>query len=228
MSQILIVDDEDNILELLKFNLQQEDYHPVLATDGQTALAKLREDDFDLVVLDIMLPQLDGYELCQRLKSKEEYREVPIIFVSAKDEIEDIVQGLNYGAADYVKKPFSIRELLARIKAVLTRKQTSQEASLQLGAIKLTDKQHQVLFSNEPVDLTYKEYYLLKVLLTRQNQVCSRQELLMQVWGSESKASLRTIDVHIRNLRQKLQEYEVENPQIKTIRGRGYSLQLTD
>ncbi|GAB6100590.1 response regulator transcription factor [Halanaerocella petrolearia] len=228
MKQILVVDDEDNILDLIKFNLEQEGYNPILASDGQEALNKIKEYDLDLIILDIMLPKLDGYGLCQHLKASDKYSQIPIIFLSAKDEVEDIVAGLNLGADDYLRKPFNLRELLSRIKAIIRRNRVTQETNLKLGDIELDITKHQIFFKGDKVKLSYKEFSLLKLLLQKENQVCSREKLLTEVWGSDSLTSLRTIDVHIRSLRKKFEEHRVKNPRIKTVRGRGYTLHMTD
>ena len=224
----MAVDDEEKIVNLLKFNLEQEGYKPVTAFTAQEALQKLSKQKIDLIVLDIMLPGKDGYQLCRELKTKQEYSKIPIIFLSARTEVKDVVDGLSLGAEDYIKKPFSVRELISRIKAILRRKKDENSGDsnhLQVGQVELNEKKHFVILNETKVDLTYKEFELLKLLLVNKGQVCSREKILTEVWGTEKLTSFRTVDVHIRKLRRKFEDQAVTNPIIKTVREVGYVLQ---
>lgn len=225
--QILVVDDEASIRELLTFNLQKNGYEVTAAADGREALAKAA--GMDLVLLDIMLPEVDGLEVCRRLKADPQTSGIPIIMLTAKAEEIDRVLGLELGADDYVVKPFSMRELLARVKAVLRRsaKKDSQsekgrEETLKIGGLRLDFSSYQAWLHDEPIALTPKEYELLKLLVTNPGRAFTRDELLERIWGYEYYGDTRTVDVHIRHLRAKLKDDENISKAIETVRGVGY------
>lgn len=221
--QILVVDDEASIRELLAFNLKKNGYHVETAADGRDALAKAPKAD--LVLLDIMLPEIDGLEVCRRLKSSPQTSGIPIIMLTAKAEEIDRVLGLEMGADDYVVKPFSMRELIARVKAVLRRSHKdgkTKEDVLTIGPLRIDFSSYQVWLHDEPVALTPKEYELLKLLVTNPGRAFSRDELLERIWGYEYYGDTRTVDVHIRHLRAKLAAAPEVSDAIETIRGVGY------
>lgn len=225
--QILVVDDEASIRELLTFNLKKNGYSVETAADGREALAKAA--GMDLVLLDIMLPEVDGLEVCRRLKADPQTSGIPIIMLTAKTEEIDRVLGLELGADDYVVKPFSMRELLARVKAVLRRsaKKDSQsekgrEETLKIGGLRLDFSSYQAWLHDEPIALTPKEYELLKLLVTNPGRAFTRDELLERIWGYEYYGDTRTVDVHIRHLRAKLKDDENISKAIETVRGIGY------
>lgn len=226
--QILVVDDEASIRELLTFNLQKNGYEVTAAADGREALAKAA--GMDLVLLDIMLPEVDGLEVCRRLKADPQTSGIPIIMLTAKAEEIDRVLGLELGADDYVVKPFSMRELLARVKAVLRRSATAssagreeaREESLTIGGLRLDFSSYQAWLHDELIALTPKEYELLKLLVTNPGRAFTRDELLERIWGYEYYGDTRTVDVHIRHLRAKLKDDENISKAIETVRGIGY------
>lgn len=224
--QILVVDDEASIRELLTFNLQKNGYEVTAAADGREALAKAA--GMDLVLLDIMLPEVDGLEVCRRLKADPQTSGIPIIMLTAKTEEIDRVLGLELGADDYVVKPFSMRELLARVKAVLRRSakdsqsEKGREETLKIGGLRLDFSSYQAWLHDEPIALTPKEYELLKLLVTNPGRAFTRDELLERIWGYEYYGDTRTVDVHIRHLRAKLKDDESISKAIETVRGIGY------
>ena len=224
--QILVVDDEASIRELLTFNLKKNGYEVTAAADGREALAKAA--GMDLVLLDIMLPEVDGLEVCRRLKADPQTSGIPIIMLTAKAEEIDRVLGLELGADDYVVKPFSMRELLARVKAVLRRSakdsqsEKGREETLKIGGLRLDFSSYQAWLHDEPIALTPKEYELLKLLVTNPGRAFSRDELLERIWGYEYYGDTRTVDVHIRHLRAKLKDDENISKAIETVRGIGY------
>ncbi len=222
---VLIVDDEPDILRLLEYNLQKEGFRIVSATTGAEALKRVRKGDIDLVVLDLMLPEVDGYEVIRRMKAREETNNIPVIMLTAKSEEVDRVLGLELGADDYVTKPFSVRELMARIKAVLRRTENAGRSDRKVISIKdlLIDlDSYQVTRGGKKIELGPREFKLLWVLASRPGKVFSRQRLLDEVWGDEIYVEPRTVDVHIRRLREKL-EYDPSHPvYILTKRGVGY------
>lgn len=227
--QILVVDDEAPIRELLSFNLKKSGYEVETAADGRAALQKALEAD--LVLLDIMLPEVDGLEVCRQLKADPQTSGIPIIMLTAKAEEIDRVLGLELGADDYVVKPFSMRELLARVKAVLRRSASVQkgsrenkerEESLTIGGLRLDFSSYQAWLHDKPIALTPKEYELLKLLVTNPGRAFSRDELLERIWGYEYYGDTRTVDVHIRHLRAKLKDDPTVSDAIETVRGVGY------
>lgn len=221
--KILVVDDEQSIRELLEFNLKKNGYETLTAADGREALQKA--EGTDLILLDLMLPEIDGIEVCRRLKTAAKTADIPIIMLTAKAEEVDRIIGLEMGADDYVAKPFSTRELMARIKAVLRRSSSSDRNNsnvLVIGRLKIDFASYQVWLADASVPLTPKEFDLLKLLVTNQGRAFSRDELLERVWGYEYYGDTRTVDVHIRHLRSKLAADEALSNAIETVRGVGY------
>ena len=223
--RILLVDDEQAVQKLLAFPLHQEGYEVVPATTGQEALERFRESDFDLVVLDIMLPQVDGFEVCRQLRAKSS---VPIIMLTARGQEVDKIVGLKIGADDYITKPFSMREFRSRVKAVLRRADLSRNGEdgasepLDQGDIRIDFDKRSVDIRDEPVRLTYVEFEILAILAAAPGRVFSRTMLLERLWGDASYRDPRTIDVHIRHLREKI-EVDPKNPDfLFTVRGVGY------
>ena len=225
MTTILVVDDEEPIQELLRFNLEKEGYLVSVAKDGQEALKHVENDQPDLLVLDLMLPGMDGLEVCRKLRSNVKFQQIPIIMLTAKGEEIDKVLGLELGADDYMTKPFSPRELLARIKARLRRPNSQEEADARIiirGEVRVDVTGFRVHVRGEETELTPKEFELLRVLVAHPGKVYSREELLERIWGYEYDGDTRTVDVHVRHLRLKV-ERDPSNPQyIETLRGIGY------
>ncbi|SDF16630.1 winged helix-turn-helix domain-containing protein [Sporolituus thermophilus] len=222
--KILIVEDEINIRELVRFNLEKEGYAVLEAEDGNTALALARRERPDLVVLDLMLPGKDGLDVCRAMKSARETAGIAIIMLTAKAEEVDKIIGLEMGADDYMVKPFSPRELLARIKAVLRRSQKDAPLTgeLVVGNLKLNFSRYEAHIGKEKLELTPKEFELLKLFVTDVGRVFTREQLLDKVWGYEYFGDTRTVDVHIRHLRAKLSIDPVLAEAIETVRGVGY------
>ena len=221
--KILAVDDDDSIRELLELQLTRNGYEALTAADGREALDKA--SGADLILLDVMLPGIDGFEICRRLKADAVLRAVPIIMLTAKAEEIDKVLGLELGADDYLGKPFSIRELLARVKAVLRRSQNSQPAAEQqliVGELVLDFQSYTARIGDQRLALTPKEYELLKLLVTNPGRAFLRDELLERIWGYEYYGDTRTVDVHIRHLRAKLAAAPELAAGIETVRGIGY------
>ncbi|MFD2170117.1 winged helix-turn-helix domain-containing protein [Tumebacillus lipolyticus] len=226
MSRVLVVDDEESISKLVEYNLQQAGFEVLTADTGTKALAIMAETPRpDLVVLDLMLPGIGGMELCQRLR--KEGISTPIIMLTAKDDEVDRILGLEMGADDYVTKPFSPRELVARVKAVLRRANdegSSEEGVYNCGEIVLDINRYEVTVRGERVDLTPREFELLHYLAKHMGRVMSRDHLLDKVWGYEFAGDTRIVDVHISHLRDKLERDPKQPEFIKTVRGVGYKL----
>ena len=222
--RILLVDDEHSVQKLLAYPLRKEGYEVVSALDGREALDRLRDGTFDLVVLDLMLPKVDGFEVCRQLRSRSA---VPIIMLSAKAEEIDKVLGLELGADDYITKPFSVREFSSRVKAVLRRAalvrgDEDQEEPVERGDLRIDFEKRNVEIRGEAVRLTYVEFEILAALARSPGRVFSRSMLLERVWGDAAYRDTRTVDVHIRHLREKL-ESDPKHPElILTVRGVGY------
>jgi len=225
---ILLVDDEATLIEALQYNLTKEGYRVITAADGVEALDKAREGAPDLVILDLMLPRKDGLEVCRILRREST---VPIIILTAKDTEVDTVLGLELGADDYVVKPIRLRELLARIKAQLRRSDMPRaymeppHERVQFGRIVIDRDSRKVFRGEDEIVLTLKEYDLLDYLLTNAGKVMSREVLLDKVWGYEYAGDSRTVDVHIRWLREKVEDEPATPHHIKTVRGIGYRLE---
>lgn len=218
---ILAVDDEVHILELISFNLKAAGYHVVTALTGEEALKRCEVEKPSLVLLDIMLPGIDGLEVCRRLKGDRTTSNIPIIMLTARGDEVDKILGLELGADDYITKPFSVRELAARVKSLLRRvapQQESEPQTLRAGDIMIDIANYEAFKGGEKLSLTLKEFELLKVLVLSRGKVLTRDFLLDRIWGYEYYGETRTVDVHIRHLRQKLGE----EPYIETVRGVGY------
>jgi len=221
----LLVDDEDAIQKLLTYPMEKEGYEIVQVMDGETALEKFREQSFDLVVLDIMLPGMDGTDVCRIIRGEST---VPIIMLTAKSDEFDKVLGLEIGADDYITKPFSIREFRSRVKAQLRRAQMIRQPNetvrdvLEMEQLRIDFLKRNVFVSGEKVDLTYKEFELLKTLVGHPGRVFGRDALLQLVWGDAEFRDPRTVDVHIRHLREKIEPDPHDPEYIFTVRGAGY------
>src|ERR687897_116422 len=223
-ARILIVEDEEPLTLLLRYNLEAEGYEVDTASRGDEGDVKLKESAPDLVVLDWMLPGLSGIELCRRLRARPETRQLPIIMLTARGEESERVRGLATGADDYIVKPFSVPELVARVHALLRRASPDRVASvLSFGDIELDREKKRVSRSGQPVDLGPTEYRLLEFLMERPGRVFSRAQLLDGVWGSELYIDERTVDVHVGRLRKALNRGHSADP-IRTVRGAGYAL----
>jgi two-component system phosphate regulon response regulator PhoB len=222
---VLVVEDEDALATLLGYNLEKEGFEPKLVSDGEEALLAVEEQMPDVVVLDWMLPKVSGVEVCRRLRSKRETRNVPIIMLTARGEETDRVRGLETGADDYIVKPFSMTELIARIRAVLRRIRPGLAADqLKHGDIILDRVAHRVQRGGREVHLGPTEYRLLEHLMQYPGRVFSREQLLDAVWGSDVYVEMRTVDVHVGRLRKSLITGSEGDP-IRTVRSAGYSLQ---
>ena len=218
---ILAVDDEVHILELISFNLKAAGYHVVTALTGEEALKRCEVEKPSLVLLDIMLPGIDGLEVCRRLKGDRTTSNIPIIMLTARGDEVDKILVRELGADDYITKPFSVRELAARVKSLLRRvapQQESEPQTLRAGDIMIDITNYEAFKGGEKLSLTLKEFELLKVLVLSRGKVLTRDFLLDRIWGYEYYGETRTVDVHIRHLRQKLGE----EPYIETVRGVGY------
>ena len=223
-STILLVDDEESIQKLLAFPLEREGYRVLQARDGQEALTRFASEHVDLVVLDIMLPKLDGLEVCKRLRAESE---VPIIMLTARDDELDKVLGLELGADDYITKPFSIREFRSRVRALLRRASVSRQVDgdgdvISAEGLTIDLARRAVEIRGERVQLTYVEFELLRILASHPGRVYSRRMLLEALWGGADYREPRTIDVHVRHLREKLERDPADPEYILTVRGVGY------
>lgn len=221
---ILLIEDDQDIAELLRHYLGKESFFLKHTADGFSGLKQAQAENFDLIILDIMLPEMDGLEVCKGLRADPKTASVPIIMLTAKTEEMDKVVGLELGADDYITKPFSPRELLARVKAVLRRAERQPEAErvYRYGKLTLDMSKHEVTVGGQPVELTSKEFALLECLLRSKGRVLSRDYLMDQVWGYDYYGGMRTVDVHIRRLREKI---PVLSEAIQTVKNIGYKLQ---
>lgn len=216
--KILIIEDEKNIARFLELELKHEQFETVVAYDGRAGLDLAESEPFDCILLDVMLPQLNGIEVCRRIRKTSD---VPILLITARDEVMDRVSGLDAGADDYIVKPFAIEELLARIRSILRRVQHSQMSKqLILRGLEIDVNAYEVLFENNKIELTRKEFDLLKLLVENKNHVCTRERILEAVWGFDTEVETNVVDVYIRHLRSKLQTDN--DPYIETVRGVGY------
>lgn len=231
MSQkVLVVDDEQSIVTLLQYNLQQSGFEVVTAYDGEEGLEKIFSEKPDIVVLDLMLPKMDGVEVCKSVRNEK--NQVPILMLTAKDDEFDKVLGLELGADDYMTKPFSPREVIARIKAILRRSNTVKNVEDEkdnkeviIGKIKVLPEHFEAYRNDELLDLTPKEFELLIYLIERQGRVITREHMLNSVWNYEFAGDSRIVDVHISHLREKIEENPKQPQYIKTVRGLGYKLE---
>lgn len=219
--KLLVVDDEMNILELLFFNFKKEGYEVDTAADGENALMLFTKNKYDLVVLDRMLPGMDGIDVLKKIRNVNS--NIPVIMLTAKSEEADKLKGFDLGADDYVTKPFSMMELKARVRALLKRKakeEAKTEPSFELGAMLIDYQNYKLYIEGEKIPLTLKEFELIKLLTQNQSKVFSRENILEKIWGYEYYGETRTVDVHIRTLRKKIGDY---GKLIKTVHGVGYS-----
>ncbi|QPK62617.1 phosphate regulon transcriptional regulator PhoB [Methylomonas sp. LL1] len=223
---VLVVEDEDAIREMLVMVLEQADLHVIAAASAELAIQSLAENRVDLIVLDWMLPGISGVELAKRLKRDPGYKELPIILLTARGEEEDKIRGLEIGADDYMTKPFSPKELIARIKAVMRRSGKLTEAGqLSVGDLTLDAEQHRLTIAGRALDVSPTEFRLMQFFMTNPDKVYSRTHLLDQVWGRSVYIEERTVDVHIRRLRKLLAEFGREDL-IQTVRGFGYRFSM--
>ncbi len=227
-SRILVVDDEKNIVDIIKYNLKKEGYDVITASDGEEAIKLNEEFEPDLILLDLMMPKLDGYAACRKIREKYD---TPIIMLTARAEEVDKVLGLELGADDYVTKPFGTRELMARVKANLRRRAVNDDDGadkakskddLSFGGLTINMKLFEVKKNGKTIDLTLREYELLKFLASQKTQVFSRETLLEKVWGYEYFGDVRTVDVTVRRLREKIEDDPGKPVYILTKRGVGY------
>lgn len=228
--KILIIDDEENIAELIKFNLELNGYQTECAYDGKTGISRIKTWKPDLVLLDIMLPEVDGITILQILRSEDEFKETPVIMMTAKSQDSDKFIGFESGADDYVTKPFIVKELVYRVKAVLKRSasrassQLTEDEVIAINDLILDFHNYQILKNQKKLELTLKEYELIKYLAENSNRVLTRDDILDKVWGYDFFGESRTLDVHIRNLRKKIGD---DNQGIiETVRGVGYKFNL--
>ena len=224
---VLIVEDERAIVEILKFNLKREGYETLEALDGETGLLLAQTKDPDLILLDVMLPKMNGFDICRTLR--DESRTTPIIMLTAREEEMDKVFGLETGADDYMTKPFSMKELMARVKANIRRRsmeytpaQTAAANTIEANGLLLNQDTYQVTKNGAPVDLTQKEYDLLSYLIRERGKVFSREDLMQRVWNYDYYGDMRTVDVTVRRLREKIEDDPGKPQYILTRRGVGY------
>ena len=221
-ARILIVDDEPSITEFVSYAMQKEGYQTEIASDGEEALRKIEQQHFDLFILDIMLPGIDGYELCRRIRTK---MSTPILFLSARDTELNKVVGLGLGADDYLAKPFGVRELLARTRALLRRSQGNEMVSgneISAGGITLNEDTHVAQGDKGAIDLTPREFELLACLMRNAGKVVSREDLLHDAWNWEFITETKTVDTHIKRLRDKIESAGYDPKLVETVRGYGY------
>lgn len=226
-NKILVVDDEPNIVELVKFNLEKEGYQVITAENGREAIQKSGTELPDLIVLDIMLPEVDGFEVCRTLQKADNTKDIPIVMLTAKGEELDKILGLEMGADDYMTKPFSPRELVARVKARLRRHSSKADKEkndkvIQIGEVVINSDKYSVFVKGIRQDLTPKEFELLRILAQNPGRVLTRDYLLETIWGYDYIGDSRTVDVHIRHIRMKLEGDSDQPKYIETIRGVGY------
>jgi len=232
MKNILVIDDEADIVELVSYNLKKEGFSVDYAYDGEAALKKIKNNKYDLIILDLMLPKIHGLELCKIVRNSPDISGLPIIMLTAKGEEVDKVLGLEIGADDYITKPFSTRELIARTKAILRRSEKAAvqelpatENILKIKGLSIDREKYTVIINNRQIKLSATEFKLLLYLAERPNKIYSRDRLLDAVWGNDVYVEPRTVDVHIRRLRIKI-EKDPDNPvYIKTMRGVGYFIE---
>ncbi|MBR4892936.1 MAG: response regulator transcription factor [Clostridia bacterium] len=224
---ILIVEDEKPISDILKFNLEKEGYKTKQAFDGEEGLNLAKKEDFDLVLLDVMLPKMDGFQVLRELRSVK--KNIPILLVTAREDEIDKVLGLELGADDYITKPYSVRELIARVKANLRRTisetfTNDEENSniIKMGRLIINSERYEVTKDSKPIDLTRREFELLEFLAKKPEKIFSREALLEQVWGYEYLGDVRTVDVTVRRLREKIEDNSSEPEYVVTKRGLGY------
>ena len=222
--KVLVVDDEKLIVKGIRFSLEQDGMEIDCAYDGEEALEKARQTEYDMILLDLMLPKLSGFEVCQQIR---EFSNVPIVMLTAKGEDMDKILGLEYGADDYITKPFNILEVKARIKAIMRRttpkkSEAQQDKSIEAGEMRIDRENRRVTISGREINLTAREFEVLELLVLNPNKVYSRENLLKLVWGSDYPGDVRTVDVHIRRLREKIESNPSEPKYVHTKWGVGY------
>ena len=222
--KVLVADDEKNIVKGIRFSLEQDGFEVTSAYDGEEALNAAKQTEFDIILLDLMLPKLSGLEVCQQIR---EFSNVPIIMLTAKGEDMDKILGLEYGADDYITKPFNILEVKARLKAILRRTTKPEESekapkTVEIGGLKMDCESRRVFVGEREINLTAKEFDVLELLVFNPNKVYSRENLLNIVWGYEYPGDVRTVDVHIRRLREKIEENPSDPKYVHTKWGVGY------
>ena len=225
--KVLVVDDEKLIVKGIRFSLLQDDYEVDCAYDGEEALEMARRKEYDIILLDLMLPKISGLDVCREIR---EFSQVPIIMLTAKGEDMDKILGLEYGADDYITKPFNILEVKARIKAILRRTQQvvpteSKSRSIEIGGVRMDCESRRVFVGGKEIYLTAKEFDVLELLMMNPNKVFSRDNLLNTIWGYEYPGDVRTVDVHIRRLREKIEENPGDPKYVHTKWGVGYYFQ---
>lgn len=222
--KILVVDDEEHIAELISYNLTSNGYKVITANNGIDAIKLAIEEKPRLILLDLMIPGKDGYDVCKEVRGNSEVKNIPIIMLTAKSEELDKILGLELGADDYITKPFSVRELLARVKAVLRRFYIVEPESnvLTFGDLVADFEKREIIIKDKKLDLTLKEFELLEILIRNKGKILTRDTLLDKIWGYEYIGETRTVDVHIRYLRKKIEEDDKNPKFIETIRGVGY------
>ena len=222
--KVLVVDDEEYIVELLTYNFMGAGYDVISANDGLEALKLIYEERPDIILLDLMLPGKDGLDICKEIRSNKEIANIPVIMLTAKSEELDKILGLELGADDYVTKPFSVREVIARVKALLRRSGTVENFSEEVtyGDLVANFEKREIKIKDKVIELTLKEFELLEVLIRNKGKILTRERLLEKIWGYEYIGETRTVDVHIRYLRKKVEEDDKNPKLIETIRGVGY------
>jgi two-component system alkaline phosphatase synthesis response regulator PhoP len=222
--KVLIVEDESDLVKLLKYNLEKESFKVSYATDGALALAEARRDPPDVVILDLMLPGLDGLEVCRQLRRNDQFSRTPILILSARSEEADRVVGLELGADDYVTKPFSTREVIARIRALLRRNEpiAPQRSKISRGEIVIDPTEHSVTVSGKAVELSALEFKLLHYMAVHPGMVFSRDQLLDGVWGNDRSVTPRSVDVYVRRIREKIELKPQQPIYVQTVHGVGY------
>lgn len=221
-ARVLVVDDENDLLELVSYNLRKAGLEVTVAPDGATALREAFAGEFDAVVLDLMLPDMDGLEICRQLRAEPRTKKLPIIMLTARAEVTERVRGLETGADDYLGKPFEVTELIARVKALLRRSQPEAAvAVLTVGNLHIDEAKFLVEVAGRRVELTQKEFQLLLLFVNNRGRVLTRDQIIDDVWGYDYCGGTRTIDVHIKRIRSKLEGLQ---PPLVTVRGRGYML----
>ena len=223
MHRVLVVDDESDVTELLQYRLEQEGYRVATLNDPLGFVVKVREFEPDLMLLDIMMPELSGIQLCRIVRADPSMKDIPVIFLSARGEVEDRIKGLEAGAEDYVSKPFNINELMLRISKMLKRSgapsQPAGQSRIEIAGVVIDEDLHQLTVDGKNVLLTATEFRLLKLLMERKGRVQTRDHLLVNVWHYDTDIETRTVDTHVRRLREKLGQYA---HMIETVRGVGY------
>ena len=223
MYRVLVVDDESDVTELLQYRLEQEGYRVATLNDPLGFVVKVREFEPDLMLLDIMMPELSGIQLCRIVRADPSMKDIPVIFLSARGEVEDRIKGLEAGAEDYVSKPFNISELILRISKMLKRSgapsQPSGQSRIEIAGVVIDEALHQLTVDGKSVLLTATEFRLLKLLMERKGRVQTRDHLLVNVWHYDTDIETRTVDTHVRRVREKLGQYA---HMIETVRGVGY------